>query len=131
MNDVEPRNAREIALVERTKRLLHRQGCKAIKTHGSALQQGIPDIIGSFPVKYGNSIHGVVGVFIAIEMKRPGYEPTEKQYRQLYEWRQSGAIAFYSSDPDEVVEIIRTELLARFSGSSIFKTNEYRPTLKD
>lgn len=127
MNDVDSRNAREIALVERAKRLLHRNGCKAIKTHGSALQQGIPDIVGSFPVKYGSTVHGVVGVFIAIEMKRPGFEPTEKQYRQLYEWRQSGAIAFYSSDPDEIIGIIRAEAQARWLGTTIFDHGQFRP----
>lgn len=98
--------AKEIALVERTKRLLHRRGAMAVKTHGSALSQGEPDLVGCFPWN-GH------GVFFAVEMKVPGEKPRPLQYARLRQWRAAGAVAFWSDDPSLVVPSIEAELRRR------------------
>jgi hypothetical protein len=85
----------EIGLVERAKRLLHRAGGEFIKTHGSSLRQGEPDLIGCYR-----------GRFVAIELKAPGHKPRPLQYKRLRDWARAGAIAIWSSEPEEILPII-------------------------
>lgn len=72
--------ARESALVDRIASYLNgRAGCRVRKTHGSAYTAGFPDLIGC-----------CWGLFVAIEVKRPGERPTPLQASELRSWRLSG-----------------------------------------
>lgn len=110
----------EIRLVERIVKLLESENATAIKTHGSSMRQGEPDIFCCMP--YLN-----IGITVVIEVKQPGKFPRELQMARIRRWAKSGAIAFWTSDPDEVLGIIGHELLARREGNTILK--EGRPVV--
>lgn len=101
----------EISLVDKVMRLLTDRGCRVIKTHGSTLRQGEPDLYCCWP-------DGTIGWYVVIEMKQPGKKPRPLQYLKLRRWAKSGAIAFWSSDPDEIVSIIEREITARKNGTT-------------
>lgn len=97
---------KEIALVERAKRILHAAGARAIKTHGSGLSQGEPDLFCCYPYKG-------LGLVVVIEMKVPGEKPRALQYAALRRWEKAGAIAFWSDAPETIIETIETEIRKR------------------
>jgi Holliday junction resolvase len=66
-----------------------------MKTHGSAMSSGQPDLIACLG-----------GHFIAIECKQPGNKPTPQQLLRLAEWRRAGAVAFWSDDPDAAMKVL-------------------------
>lgn len=71
--------------------------CLFIKKHNNQYaRKGEPDILGC-----------VSGRFVAIEMKIPGKEPTPIQYKRLREWEQAGAVAFWATSLEEVLEKLR------------------------
>lgn len=106
--------AQEIQLVERIKRILEDKGAAAIKTHGSSMRQGEPDLYVAYP-------YGTVAIMVVIEVKRPGELPRPLQMNRLQWWAKRGAIAFWTADPDEVLGIIGAEIIARRSGQTILK----------
>jgi Holliday junction resolvase len=71
--------------VARIETYLRRQPqCWVRKTHGSAYSSGLADLIGCWH-----------GRFFAIEVKRPGEEPTPLQAQALREVRRSGGLAVW------------------------------------
>lgn len=100
----------EIQTVKKIRRVLESRGGVTIKTHGSDQSSGEPDIIASIPVMIDGSLYGVT---VVVECKQRGKKPTPLQYATLEKWKRSGAIAFWSDNPDEVVQIIQDELNAR------------------
>lgn len=71
---------------------------KLEKQHGSVWGKvGKPDLEGSLAF-----------ICLKIELKRPGGTPTEIQKKSLRDWRQVGAVAFWTDSPD----VFRDELEA-------------------
>lgn len=66
-------------------------GCHVIKTCGSGLPAGTPDLIGSYR-----------GHPFAFEVKRPGENATEIQKYELREWLSSGAAVAVVRSVDDV-----------------------------
>lgn len=64
---------------------------------------GIADVIGVYR-----------GIFVAIEVKRPGKKPTELQSAFLDKVRQKGGIAFVCDDDAGVVQTIKNEFAKLF-----------------
>lgn len=70
--------------------------CKAYNLHGSAWSgSGRPDIIGCYK-----------GVMFCIELKLPGELPTKIQEYELCKWRAAGALAWYATRLEHVIELI-------------------------
>ena len=70
---------------------------RAIKVHGSQMGNGgEPDIDAC-----------VRGRCCKIEVKRPGREPTPRQYSILRKWEAAGALAGYVTSVDELKELLR------------------------
>ena len=68
-------------ILERSK---HVRGLLLRKLHGSPFAvAGDPDLFGSYR-----------GQAIAVEVKRPGENPTPLQQQRLHEWATAGALAF-------------------------------------
>lgn len=89
--------AREVSLVDRIERFLRRQPrCWVRKTHGSGYTAGLPDLIGCLR-----------GRFFAIEVKRPGEQPTALQARELSNIRQAYGFALWVDTYDAVVDFVR------------------------
>lgn len=74
----------------------------------AGLGDGSPDLIGYI---------GPWGIFLAFEVKRPGkvraHEHVAKQERWLAVAREEGAIAAIITSPEQAIEAIELELLAR------------------
>lgn len=91
------RSTREVSLVDRIERFLRRQPrCWVRKTHGSGYTAGLPDLIGCLR-----------GRFFAIEVKRPGEQPTALQVRELSNIRQAYGFALWVDTYDAVVDFVR------------------------
>ena len=103
----------ELNLVHRIETILRKRGCWVLKTHGSNLRLGVPDLLISYPIS--TSCGMAVSVFVAIEVKIPGKKPTAIQEYELAKIRKSGGIAFYADDPDSVIETIEREIQCRSS----------------
>ena len=108
---------REIALVGRIQRILQKNGGWVIKTHGSSLRLGLPDLLGvlpfaSFPTT--SHISAPVGLMVAVEVKVPGEEPTKIQYLNLKLINRAGGIAIWCDDPDTVMEQLDAEVRKRW-----------------
>lgn len=82
-----------------------------VKTHGSSLRQGEPDLYVCWP-------HNGLGVFVVIEMKTPGERPRPLQYSKLRKWERAGAIALWSDNPEELVGLIESEISFRERGTT-------------
>lgn len=66
------------------------------KVHGGPFQRvGIPDIVGCYH-----------GRFVAIEVKRPGEQPTARQMATLVKLRAAGAYVMVATDEEQVREFI-------------------------
>jgi Holliday junction resolvase len=73
------------------------QGMLVGKGGGKRVKQkmkGIPDIIG-----WTNE-----GYFLAIEVKRPGYDPSDDQQKFIDKVNKKGGLAFVASSVDDVIE---------------------------
>ena len=66
-------------------------GCYARKIPGGFFSSGWPDTVGC----YG-------GRFFAIEVKRPGCEPTELQSKEIDRWRSAGGLVIVAHSLEEV-----------------------------
>jgi hypothetical protein len=87
-------------LVQRLTKTIQRRGGYVLKTHGSSLQQGNPDLIVSYPCRD-------FALFVAIEVKKPGGTPSQLQVRRLTEIRRSGALALWGDDHDTIMATIQ------------------------
>lgn len=89
--------AREASLVDRIEAYLKRQPhCWVRKTHGSGYTAGLPDLIGCLR-----------GRFFAIEVKRPGEQPTALQAQELRRIRQAYGFALWVDTYEAVVYFVR------------------------
>lgn len=68
--------------------------------------KGIADIIGI----YNNPSKGHYGVFLAIEVKRPGLKPTEAQQDFLDSVNEAGGIGFVAWFPEDVIRELNLEV---------------------
>ena len=70
--------------------------------------EGTADIIGITPVVITQSMVGQrVGVFTAIEVKKPGEKPKSHQKNYLNRMRELGAIAGVARSPGDAIEILK------------------------
>jgi hypothetical protein len=97
--------------VDRIRNQLRIAGCESVKTN----LHGEPDIFACCP--FGE--HGE-GIFIAIEVKRPGNSPDPIQHAKLSRWTRSGAVAFWTDRAEAIVDRIMNELQQR-------KVSEFLP----
>jgi len=68
---------------------------------------GVSDILGVYRVKVEDLIKWnvkEVGVFLAIEVKAPGKEPSDNQDKFLQAIKNNGGIAFAADDPEIVIK---------------------------
>lgn len=84
---------------ERTKDVLEwmnaQPGVYAFKKHtGAQGEGGHPDI---FACRNGR--------MVLVEMKKPGEEPTARQYERLRAWRKAGAAVCWATDVDHVQQL--------------------------
>lgn len=83
--------------MDRIEAYLKRQpGCWVRKTHGSAYASGFADLIGCLR-----------GRFFAIEVKRPGEEPTALQLQELDNIRKAGGAAVWADTLEQVQAFVR------------------------
>jgi len=74
--------------------------CKALKMHGSPFSySGEPDIAGCLD-----------GVAFHIEVKAPGKKPTPLQYQRLAEWKEAGALSFWTTSLEDVQQEFKEHL---------------------
>jgi len=89
----------EKQIVNKIQTYLHVQGAWVMKVHGSLFQRaGIPDLIGVLR-----------GRFLAIEVKRPGRQPTRLQAYVLGQIQRAGGLAFVADSVDVVREVLGRE----------------------
>jgi len=86
-------------------------------------QEGISDILGVYKVKVADLVAaGVeeVGIFLAIEVKRPGKKPTDAQDRFIENIRDGAGIAFPADCVEDVVEgmKLKTRIEVKRKGGS-------------
>jgi hypothetical protein len=94
-----PREAAVVAAVMKRMAVMISEGVplRVEKQHGSVWARvGRPDLDGC-----------LAGRALKIEVKRLGAKPTSIQKKALHDWRQVGAIAFWSDDPEEIEEELR------------------------
>lgn len=102
----------EQVIVEKAMRLLRVNRCRVIKTHGSGMQSGEPDLIG---------VIGPWGFHFVIEMKRPGEVPTAQQRIRLLEYARHGSIAFAADSAEYAVTTViqgEVEILLAIRGNT-------------
>jgi hypothetical protein len=85
---------KEAVIDERIKKLIERRGGGSLKTTGVYVV-GTPDRLCTYR-----------GLFLAIEVKKPGNKPTPAQSGKLQWWAQRGAIAFWADDVDQVEAVL-------------------------
>ena len=85
----------EAAIVRDILAVLVAAGAKAIKTTPPGVEAGTPDILACYR-----------GRFIAIEVKRPGEEPTRLQLHRMAQWRAAGAVAVVLVDANAVHDLL-------------------------
>jgi hypothetical protein len=91
-----PSQPREASIVKACLDYLNGLSCAQFqKRHGARTRSGDPDIYGS-----------LAGRHWEIEVKRPGKEPTERQYARLGVWSKAGAIVCWISSVDQLREIV-------------------------
>jgi Holliday junction resolvase len=83
---------------------LQSNGCEVIKTHGSGLRSGEPDLIG---------VVAPWGFHVAIEVKKPGERPTLQQRVRLLQYARRGSIAFAADNVEAAVLTVLTEARRR------------------
>lgn len=75
---------------------IHDAGGIAFKVHGGGMQgKGHPDVVGCY-----------VGRMLALEVKRPGEQPTRIQVWNQGQWREAGAYAHVVDCKADVVSIL-------------------------
>ena len=71
-------------------------GGEVLKVHGSPMQpKGTPDLLAC-----------VRGRFVACELKQPGEEPSDLQYKRLRSWQAAGAVAGWATTEVELDELL-------------------------
>lgn len=83
--------------------LVRELNVELIKTHGSAIRKGDPDLTGCLPYRS-------MGLYIAIEVKQPGKEPTEIQQVVLRRIRRRNGIAFWADSLESAQRQLHDEL---------------------
>lgn len=84
--------SREAAIVDAIVKLIHDRGGWIFKTHGTIVgRRGIPDLSGAYR-----------GRALALEVKRPGQQPTRLQRHELAKARAAGAVAEVVRSAQEV-----------------------------
>jgi hypothetical protein len=76
---------------------------------GTVHSSGMADIIGIYPVKVDDLVKAgveTVGVFMAIENKRPGKEPTELQHSFLSVVRKHHGIGLWTDNDEKLQEAL-------------------------
>lgn len=70
----------------------------------------------------------MLGLTVVIEVKQKGGKrPTQQQFATLEKHARSGAIAFWTNDPDEVSMIIAREVKVRLEGKGLTTLRNFRP----
>ncbi len=83
---------KESTIVRKIREALIQRGAAVVKIHGSAFQPDAVDLLGCYR-----------GRALAIEVKRPGKEPTPRQAEFLERWRRAGGIAFWATSKAEAI----------------------------
>lgn len=98
-----PTNPLETSITKKTLEALNAiPGVLAKKRHASNFGQSDLDIYGCDN-----------GRAFFIEMKRPGEEPTERQWKFIRDWLAVGAVAGYATSPEEALALLGRELPAK------------------
>lgn len=93
----------QVAIIRRLKKM---DGLYYFKVHGSVMgRAGIPDIIGCLRVPIRGK--GVVGLFFALEVKRPGTHTTPIQDVEIARARRAAARVAVVRSADEAEEYLR------------------------
>ena len=88
--------ASEKAIDARIQKLVASRGGWSVKFHGSAkTRAGVPDRLICY-----------CGVFIAVEVKKPGGKPTRIQEFEISRIRDAGGIAIVATDTDTVEQVL-------------------------
>lgn len=85
--------ASESAVQTRITEYLKQQGATWLKTHGSGVISGEPDLLVAFPPW---------GFLVCIEVKKPGGVASAQQLIRIKQWQRAGAIAFVAESVEEV-----------------------------
>lgn len=119
----------EINIVGKMRNILEKEGAYSIKVHGTPSTIGEPDILAVMPftLNANDLVIGPFGITVAIEVKRPKHKPTAIQMDRLRRYTSKGAIAFWSCDANEIMEIIRAELIAKTKGIGYTVLQDGRP----
>lgn len=99
----------ESGLQRRIRTALERKfrGSFWFKVHGNKYTPiGMTDLLGC-----------VEGYYCALEIKRPGKEPTPIQYERMEQLREAGAIVGWFDSVEEAVEFIRQSIREKQEGS--------------
>ena len=70
---------------------------------------GIPDLIGCYPAKVEDLVKaGVeeIGIFLAIEVKRPGRVPDKDQEEKIKEIKRAKGIGFWADSSHKVIKYL-------------------------
>ena len=104
-----PEKITEKEVTKETRKALKKAGIFHWKNWSGPMTspKGISDILGVYPIKVNDLVEaGIeeVGIFLAVELKRPGYKPTQDQKDFISNIRKSRGIAFYSDCPEKVIK---------------------------
>lgn len=102
----------ESGLVDRIRTELERYDSFVIKTHGSAMIQGLPDLIACVPITINDKRHGI---YVGIEVKVPGKDATPIQHARIRQILRAGGIAFVCDNPKNAMPTIRHLLNTKFA----------------
>jgi hypothetical protein len=95
---MKPPAARETAVTRRIMDALRARGHLVRKLHGTVWSTvGDPDLYGA---------RRPDGRAFALEIKRPGEQPTEIQRMRIAEWAKAGAAAGWATSADEAIAIV-------------------------
>lgn len=86
--------------------------------HINLAPPGTSDLIGALPTM---TSAGLVAIFFAIEVKKPGNKPTGLQQKFLDKVKALGGIAFWATSVADAREQLQAELKARFGVSNEYK----------
>ena len=93
----------ETRLSEQIQQWIRINGGKVIKTHGSALHAGEPDLIGGMVVR-GIPVH------FAVELKVGDNEPSKLQEFNLERWREVGYITGVPYSLEDFIVLVMNEV---------------------
>lgn len=86
----------ERTIVQNIRKALTARGCWSMKTHGSEVSGGYPDLLVCCS-----------GRLVALEVKRPGEHPTQRQQYELDLIAKAGGVAACVHSVEETLDVLR------------------------